>query len=105
MSPGLAARCAAGAFGATMNLLELPMRAAPALLGNRLAWLFVAPNLIVFGLFTFLPIILDIWYAFTGSTNLLPGERPFVGLGNSDEALAQGQERFASGARLDWRLR
>ena len=29
----------------------------------------------------------------------------FVGLGNSDEALAQGQERFASGARLDWRLR
>ena len=29
----------------------------------------------------------------------------FVGLGNSEEALAQGQERFASGARLDWRLR
>jgi enoyl-CoA hydratase/carnithine racemase len=29
----------------------------------------------------------------------------FVGLGNSAEALAQGQERFASGARLDWRLR
>ena len=29
----------------------------------------------------------------------------FVGLGNSDEALAEGQERFASGARLEWRLR
>ena len=29
----------------------------------------------------------------------------FVGLGNSDAALAEGQERFASGARLDWRLR
>jgi enoyl-CoA hydratase/carnithine racemase len=29
----------------------------------------------------------------------------FVGLGNSDEALAEGQERFASGTRLEWRLR
>ena len=29
----------------------------------------------------------------------------FVGLGNSEEALAEGQERFASGARIDWRLR
>jgi len=29
----------------------------------------------------------------------------FVGLGNSEEALAQGQERFASGSRLEWRLR
>jgi enoyl-CoA hydratase/carnithine racemase len=29
----------------------------------------------------------------------------FVGLGNSDQALAEGQERFASGTRLEWRLR
>jgi len=29
----------------------------------------------------------------------------FVGLGNSPEALAEGQERFASGARLEWKLR
>jgi enoyl-CoA hydratase/carnithine racemase len=29
----------------------------------------------------------------------------FVGLGNSKQALAEGQERFASGARLQWRLR
>ena len=29
----------------------------------------------------------------------------FVGLGNSERALAEGQERFASGARLEWRLR
>jgi len=29
----------------------------------------------------------------------------FVGLGNSDESLAEGQERFASGTRIDWRLR
>jgi enoyl-CoA hydratase/carnithine racemase len=29
----------------------------------------------------------------------------FVGLGNDPEALAQGQARFASGERVDWRLR
>ncbi len=29
----------------------------------------------------------------------------FVGLGNSEAALAEGQERFSSGARIDWRLR
>jgi len=29
----------------------------------------------------------------------------FVGLGNSDESLAEGQERFASGPRIEWRLR
>ena len=29
----------------------------------------------------------------------------FVGLGNSEESLSEGQERFASGVRLEWRLR
>jgi enoyl-CoA hydratase/carnithine racemase len=29
----------------------------------------------------------------------------FVGLGNSEESLAEGQARFASGARIDWRVR
>jgi enoyl-CoA hydratase/carnithine racemase len=29
----------------------------------------------------------------------------FVGLGNDPEALAEGQARFASGARVNWRLR
>ncbi|MHB8330331.1 MAG: enoyl-CoA hydratase/isomerase family protein, partial [Acidimicrobiales bacterium] len=29
----------------------------------------------------------------------------FVGLGNDPEALAEGQQRFASGQRVDWRLR
>src|SRR5664280_1623095 len=29
----------------------------------------------------------------------------FVGLGNSEEALAEGQRAFASGSRRDWRLR
>lgn len=64
------------------------MRWAQNRLGPSLAWLFVGPNLIVFGLFTFLPILINFWYAGTGSTNLLPSERPWVGLGNVKALLA-----------------
>ncbi len=77
---GFAARLAGGLYGAVMNLPERPMRAAQARLrGGRLGWLFVAPNLAVFGVFTFLPIVVDIWFAVTGGTQLLPQDRAFVG--------------------------
>jgi alpha-1,4-digalacturonate transport system permease protein len=66
-----------------MNLPERPMRWAQARLRDgRLGWLFVAPNLAVFGLFSFLPIVIDIWYALTGGTALMPGDRSFVGAEN-----------------------
>lgn len=43
------------------------MLALQRLLGiNRLAWVFLAPNLILFGLFAFLPVILNVVYATTG---------------------------------------
>ena len=61
---------------------------------GRLGWLFVAPNLAVFGLFTFLPIAIDFWYALTGSTQLLPADRPFVGLANFS-ALLDCRDYFA----------
>jgi len=80
------ARC----YGAAMNLPERPMRWAQRRFGPRLAWLFVGPNLAVFSLFTFLPILLNVWYAMTGSTRLLPGDRPWVGLGNMQALLACG---------------
>ena len=83
----------AAAYAVTMNLLEAPMRLAQRHLGPGLAWLFVGPNLIVFGLFTFLPILLDIWYAFSGSTNLLPSQRPWLGLDNM-QALLSCQNHF-----------
>ena len=69
------------AFG--FNLFELPFRAAQRVLGaSKIAWLFVAPNLIVFGLFTFLPIFINIYYSLTGGVELLPQNRPWIGLDN-----------------------
>ena len=83
-------RAATAGFGAVMNLPERPMHWAQHRLGRSIAWLFVGPNLLVFSVFTFLPIFINFWYAFTGSTNLLPGERPWVGLGNLHALLACG---------------
>ena len=49
---------------------------------SRLAWLFVGPNLLVFGLFTFLPIVINVLYATSGGVALMPSERPFTGAEN-----------------------
>jgi alpha-1,4-digalacturonate transport system permease protein len=77
------------AFGALMNLPERPMRWAQTWLhGGRIGWLFVGPNLVIFSLFTFLPIVIDFWYAFTGSSVLQLPERPFVGTANLQTLLA-----------------
>jgi alpha-1,4-digalacturonate transport system permease protein len=65
------------------NLIELPMRWVQRGLGlRRMAWVFLAPNLLIFGLFTFLPIILNALYATTGGANILLAERPSVGAEN-----------------------
>jgi alpha-1,4-digalacturonate transport system permease protein len=45
-------------------------------------WLFLTPNLVIFGVFTFLPIIINFYYAFTGGVQLYPRDRPFVGFEN-----------------------
>ena len=56
---------------------------AQASLGTRrLPWLFLLPNLAAFAVFTFLPIVIDVYYAFTGGAQLLPGARPWVGTEN-----------------------
>ncbi|MBF9035574.1 ABC transporter permease subunit [Rhodobacterales bacterium HKCCE2091] len=66
-----------------MRIVEIPMLALQRMLGiNRLAWAFLAPNLILFGLFAFLPVILNAFYATTGGDNVLLSDRPDVGMRN-----------------------
>ena len=73
----------AAGYAAVMNLPERPMRWAQGKLrGGRLGWVFVAPNLAIFVLFSFLPIVIDVVYAGTGGSQLLPSERPYVGAEN-----------------------
>jgi len=66
-----------------MRVIEIPMLALQRKVGvNRLAWAFLLPNLILFGLFAFLPVILNVFYAMTGGDNVLLVDRPQVGTRN-----------------------
>lgn len=77
------------AYAACMNLLEPPFRWLERRLGlGRIGWVFVAPNLAVFSIFVVLPMLLNFHYAATGSSRLMPYERPFVGLDNFATLLA-----------------
>jgi ABC-type sugar transport system permease subunit len=70
------------------NLLDVPFRALQKHIGaNRMAYVFLVPNLLVFGLFSFWPMILNFYIAFTGGTSVLLAERPFVGFENFRELL------------------
>ena len=66
-----------------MRIVEIPFQALQRLTGLKgVAWAFLAPNLILFGLFAFLPVILNVSYATTGGDNVLLADRPDVGLRN-----------------------
>ena len=66
-----------------MDLIDIPMRYAQRRLqGYKIAWVFLLPNLVLFGLFAFLPILLNVAYAFTGTDNIMIWERTYVGGGN-----------------------
>ena len=70
-------------LGLFFNLFEPLFKLGQRWLGvSRLGWMFVAPNLLVFGLFTFLPILINLVYASTGGVKLFPFERPFTGAEN-----------------------
>src|SRR5689334_16743189 len=47
-----------------------------------MAYLFVLPNLLIFGIFILFPMLLNFYYAFTSGIKLFPKDRPFIGAGN-----------------------
>jgi alpha-1,4-digalacturonate transport system permease protein len=66
-----------------INLLDVVMHPLQDRIGIRgMAYVFVLPNLLIFGVFIVLPMILNFYYAFTGGTALFPADRPFVGVDN-----------------------
>lgn len=86
---GAVARIADRAYALVMDLPERPLRWVQRRVGTTgFAWLLLAPNLAVFGMFTFLPIAINVAYALTGGTELLPSDRHFVGLDNLRDLLS-----------------
>jgi alpha-1,4-digalacturonate transport system permease protein len=68
---------------ALLGVVDVPMRALQRVLGvPGIGWMFVGPNLVILGLFTFLPIAINFAFAFTGGVALYPNARPFTGAEN-----------------------
>jgi alpha-1,4-digalacturonate transport system permease protein len=68
-------------------------------------WFFLTPNLVIFGVFTFLPIAINFYYAFTGGVQLYPRDRPWVGFENLATLLDCGNYLDPSTCKRDlfWR--
>ncbi len=58
------------------------------LLGIKgMPYVFVLPNLLIFGIFILFPMLLNFVYAFTGGTSFFPEQRPWVGTQNFEQLL------------------
>ena len=75
-----------GLYSAVMTSLDLVFGNLQRAIGmRRMAYIFVLPNLLIFGIFVLFPMLLNFYYAFTGGTALFPQERPFVGTQNFEQ--------------------
>lgn len=72
---------------------------------GRLPWVFLFPNLLIITLFAIAPVLINVLYSVTGSDNLYPGERHFVGLANYATLLECGNylEPSTCSRDLFWR--
>ncbi|MBN2148920.1 MAG: sugar ABC transporter permease, partial [Anaerolineales bacterium] len=72
-----------------ISLVDLLFGLIQRILGVRgMPYVFVLPNLLIFGIFILFPMLLNFVYAFTGGTSFSPFERPWVGTANFDRLLA-----------------
>jgi alpha-1,4-digalacturonate transport system permease protein len=70
-------------YAAIMTALEFIFNPLQRLIGAKnMPYVFVLPNLLIFGIFVLFPMFMNFYYAFTGGTALRPEDRPFVGLAN-----------------------
>ncbi len=64
-----------------MDLVGFPVEYAQSIWGRGgVPYALLLPNMLIFGLFTFVPMILNFYVSFTGGTSILLFNRPWVGL-------------------------
>jgi alpha-1,4-digalacturonate transport system permease protein len=81
-----------GAFSTLINALigltDIFFGFVQRMIGIRgMAYVFVLPNLLIFGIFILFPMLLNFVYAFTGGTEFFPDQRPWVGTANFGQLL------------------
>ncbi len=63
-----------------MRVLDIPLRAVQKAAGiGGMAAVFLAPNMLIFGIFVLLPLVINFVYSMTGGTAFFLSEREFVG--------------------------
>lgn len=66
-----------------MDLLGFPVELAQSVWGRGgVPYALLLPNMLIFGFFTFLPMILNFWVSVTGGESISLLSRPFVGIAN-----------------------
>lgn len=71
-----------------MQLIDLIFTGIQRLIGfRRMPYVFVLPNLLIFGIFILFPMLLNFVYATTSGTELYLDNRPFVGPANFERLL------------------
>jgi alpha-1,4-digalacturonate transport system permease protein len=71
-----------------VSVLDLIFGTLQRWLGIRgMPYVFVLPNLLIFGIFILFPMLLNFVYAFTGGSAFFPDQRPWVGTANFERLL------------------
>ncbi len=71
-----------------IDLLDLIFGSLQKIIGLKaMPYVFVLPNLLIFGIFILFPMLLNFRYAFTGGTSFFPNQREFVGFANFEQLL------------------
>ena len=68
-----------------VDLIFVPIQKVVGMKG--IPYVFVLPNLLIFGIFILFPMLLNVVYAFTGSAEFFPQNRPWVGTANFEKLL------------------
>ncbi len=77
------------------RILTIPLASAEFLFNfiqrhigiQRMGYIFILPNLIIFTIFVILPMLLNFYFGFTSGTSILPENRTFVGTENLERLL------------------
>jgi alpha-1,4-digalacturonate transport system permease protein len=68
---------------AVLNSVGIVLDRVQSLVGiENMGYVFVLPNILIFGIFVLFPMMLNFYYAFTGGTAIFPSEREFIGMDN-----------------------
>jgi len=71
-----------------VSIFDLIFGTIQRLIGIKgMPYVFVLPNMLVFGIFILFPMLLNFFYAFTGGTQFFPAQRSWVGTANFEQLL------------------